>query len=64
MKNKGEIILYQSEDLTQLEVRVEDETVWLTQAQMAVLFKTDRSSITKHLSNIYIYIYESTVISQ
>ena len=57
MKNKGEIILYQSEDLTQLEVRVEDETVWLTQAQMAVLFKTDRSSITKHLSNIYIYIY-------
>jgi len=59
MKNKGEIILYQSEDLTQLEVRVEDETVWLTQAQMAVLFKTDRSSITKHLSNIYIYIYMS-----
>ena len=53
MKNQGEIILYQSEDSTKIEVRVEDETVWLTQTQMADLFKTDRSSITKHLRNIY-----------
>jgi len=53
MKNQGEIILYHSEDSTKIEVRVEDETVWLTQTQMADLFKTDRSSITKHLRNIY-----------
>ena len=34
MKDKGEIIVYQSENTLQLEVRMEDETVWLTQAQM------------------------------
>ena len=53
MTDQGEIILYQSEDSTLLEVRIEDETVWLTQAQMSDLFKIERSSITKHLRNIY-----------
>jgi hypothetical protein len=53
MKNKGEIILYQSEDSTQLEVRVEDETVWLTQQQIAELFGTKRPAITKHLKKIF-----------
>ena len=53
MTDQGEIILYQSEDSTQLEVRIENETVWLTQAQISDLFKTERSSITKHLRNIY-----------
>ena len=43
MNNKGEIIFYQSEDSKQPEVGVEDETVWLTQTQISVLFKTDRS---------------------
>jgi len=54
MNNQGEIILYQSEDSTQIEVRIEDETVWLTQAQIAELFGTKRQAITKHLKNIFI----------
>jgi len=53
MKNQGEIILYQSEDSIQFEVRIEDETVWLTQAQIAELFGTLRQAITKHLKNIF-----------
>jgi hypothetical protein len=54
MKSEGEIILYQSEDSTQLEVRIENETVWLTQAQIAELFGTKRQAISKHLKNIFI----------
>jgi len=54
MKNEGEIIIYQSENSTQqLEVRIENETVWLTQNQIAELFGTKRPAITKHLKNIY-----------
>ena len=53
MNNKGEIIHYQSEDSTQLEVRIEDETVWLTQQQIAELFGTKRPAITKHLKKIF-----------
>ena len=52
--NKGEILIYQTDDLqTQIEVRLVEETVWLNQYQMAELFDTDRSSIGKHISNIY-----------
>ena len=50
---QGEIILYQPDETMRLEVRVEDETVWLTQQQMAELFGTNRQAITKHLKNIY-----------
>ena len=50
---QGEIILYQPDETIRLEVRVEDETVWLTQQQMAELFGTGRQAITKHLQNIY-----------
>ncbi|MEI6555319.1 MAG: RhuM family protein [Paludibacter sp.] len=53
MNSEGEIILYQSEESTQLEVRIEDETVWLTQAQMVDLFKRDVSVISRHISNIF-----------
>lgn len=53
MNSEGEIILYQSEDSKQLEVRIEDETVWLTQAQMADLFSTTRNNVTLHISNIF-----------
>lgn len=53
MKTEGEIILYQSENSTQLEVVIENETVWLTQAQIAELFGTKRPAITKHLKNIF-----------
>ena len=49
----GEIILYQPDSSIRLEVRMEEDTVWLTQAQMAVLFGTQRSAITKHLNNVY-----------
>ena len=52
-ENKGEIVLYQPEGEVRLEVRVENETVWLTQAQIAILFGTKRPAITKHLKNIY-----------
>ena len=45
--------MYQPDETIRLEVRVEDETVWLSQAQMADLFGTKRPAITKHLNNIY-----------
>lgn len=49
----GEIVLYQPEGAVKLEVRVENETVWLTQAQMAELFDVQRQAITKHIKNIF-----------
>ena len=49
-----EIIMYQTEDgLTKIDVRMENETVWLTQAQMAELFQRERSGITKHIKNVF-----------
>jgi len=53
MKSEGEIILYQSENSTQLEVRIENETVWLTQAQMVELFQRDQSVISRHIRNVF-----------
>lgn len=51
---KNEIVLYHAKDLaSHIEVRVEDETVWLTQAQMSELFETTRNNITLHISNIF-----------
>ena len=49
----NEIIIYQPDSTIKLEVRFEDETVWLTQQQIADLFGTKRPAITKHLANIY-----------
>lgn len=49
----NEIILYQPDSTVKLEVRLENETVWLTQQQIADLFGTKRPAITKHLANIY-----------
>ena len=51
--NKGEIVMYQPDETIRLEVRMGEETVWLTQQQMADLFATDRSSSAKHIQNIY-----------
>ena len=51
--DKGEIVLYQPNTSVQLEVRMEDETVWLTQAQIGVLYGVDRTVIVKHIRNIY-----------
>ena len=49
----NEIILYQPDEALKLEVRLERDTVWLTQQQIADLFGTKRPAITKHLSNIF-----------
>ena len=52
-KMTNEIVLYQPDGSVQLEVRVQDESVWLSQQQMAELFATDRTSILRHIRNIY-----------
>ena len=49
----GEIVVYQPDEITRLEVKVEDDTVWLTQAQMAELFGRERTVITKHIRKIF-----------
>ena len=52
--DENKIVIYQTEDgQTQIDVRLENETVWLTQAQMAELFETGRTSIVRHINNIY-----------
>ena len=53
MKNEGEIILYQPDNEVRLEVRLEDESVWLTQAQMASLFQTSKQNVSLHTNNIF-----------
>ena len=51
--DENKIVIYQTEDgQTQIDVRLEKETVWLTQAQMAELFQTDRTSIVRHQQHI------------
>ena len=52
-ESKNEIIVYQPDETIRLEVRLENETVWLSQDQIALLFGTQRPAITKHLANIY-----------
>lgn len=54
MNDRGNIVIYQTKDgKTSIDVKLENETVWLNQAQMAELFQTDRTSIVKHVNNIY-----------
>ena len=54
MNDRGNIVIYQTKDgKTSIDVKLEDETVWLTQAQIAELFETKRQAITKHLKNIF-----------
>ena len=50
---KGEIVMYQPDETIRLEVRVESETVWLTQQQMAELFKATKQNVSLHIKNIY-----------
>ena len=53
-KNKSQIIIYQTENgKTKLDVRIQDETVWLTQKLMAELFQTSVPNINMHLKNIF-----------
>ena len=54
MDNHGEMIIYQTEDgLTKIDVNMQDETVWLSLEQMADLFQRDKSTISKHIKNIF-----------
>ena len=53
MKTGGEIVLYQPDEVTNLEVKVESETVWLTAAQMSLLFDKEDSNIRRHILNIF-----------
>ena len=53
-KLKGDIIIYQTEDgLTKIDVKIENETVWLSQQQMAELFSTTKQNISLHIKNIF-----------
>ena len=52
-EEKNEIVIYHPNKTIRLDVRLENETVWLTQEQIANLFGTKRPAITKHLANIY-----------
>ena len=51
--SKGEIVMYQPDETIRLEVRVEDETVWLTQQQISDLFLRDRTVINRHINNVF-----------
>lgn len=52
--DKGEVIIYQTDDgLTHINVKIEEDTVWLSQQQMAELFKTSRTNVVEHIQNIY-----------
>ena len=51
--NIGEIVMYQPDETIRLEVRLENDTVWLTQAQMAELFQKDQSVIARHIANVF-----------
>lgn len=54
MEQNDKIVIYQTSDgQTSIDVKLENETVWLSQAQMAELFQTDRTSILRHIKNIY-----------
>lgn len=53
-ESNGDIIIYQTDDgLTKINVKIENETVWLSQQQMAELFNTSRTNIIEHINNIY-----------
>ena len=53
MEPKNEIVLYQPNEEVKLEVRLEEETVWLNQQQMAILFNATKQNISLHINNIY-----------
>lgn len=53
-QNKGDIVIYQTDDgLTKIDVKFEDETVWLTQQQMSNLYQTSRTNVVEHIRHIY-----------
>ncbi|MGH2566710.1 MAG: death-on-curing protein, partial [Bacteroidota bacterium] len=53
-EQKGEIVIYRADDgTTAIDVQLQDETVWLTQAQMVKLFRRDQSVISRHIRNVF-----------
>ena len=52
-ESKNEVVVYQPDETTRLDVRVVDDTVWLTQAQMTELFQRDRTVVTRHINNVF-----------
>jgi hypothetical protein len=62
MENESNILIYQTEDgITKIETRLTDETVWLTQDQMSILFDKSKSTINEHIKNIYAENISSTL---
>lgn len=53
MADDSQIVLYQPDESIRLEVKLDQDTVWLTQAQMTELFRTTRNNITMHIRNIF-----------
>ncbi|SFC77909.1 hypothetical protein SAMN05421747_12518 [Parapedobacter composti] len=54
MEPQGEILIYQSDDgVTRIETRLENETVWLTQAQLCELFQKSKATVSEHIKNIF-----------
>ena len=54
MDDKGNIVIYQTEDgNTKIDVRFEDETVWLTLDQLSSLFQRDKSTLSRHIKNVF-----------
>jgi len=54
MENKGEVIIYETEDgLTKIDVKLEDENIWLTQEQLVLLFQSSKSNVSEYIKNIY-----------
>jgi hypothetical protein len=52
--NHGEMIIYQTEDgMTKIDVNLQNETVWLSLNQMAVLFQRDKSTVSRHIKNVF-----------
>lgn len=52
-EDQGEIIIFETNESLKIPVHVENETVWLSQAQMAQLFGTSRNNVTMHIRNIF-----------
>ena len=53
-ENKGDIVIYQSESgETKIDVRFQDETVWLTQAQLCELYQSSKANVSEHIKNIF-----------
>ena len=54
MTNQNEIIIYQTQDgKTKIDVKIDKDTVWLTQAQMVELFQSSKANISEHITNIF-----------